>query len=243
MASGESALPEWLPQARSSTVILMTLNLGLFAATVLFNGEADAFMSLDPQTLYLFGGMTPGPIAVWGQWWRFLTAGFLHGGIVHIALNSLGLFQLGNEVEEFFGTHRFFAIYLFSTMAGFWTSYFMGNPLSVGASAGVFGLLGGLIAYGVVARTRLGSTLKEYYTRVAIESFVMGLFMTMSGFMPIDNSAHFGGLAGGFVMGYVVGTPYLVENWKEKLGRAAGWIMIAVAVVAYASWAVWFFRV
>ena len=179
---------------------------------------------------------------MWGQWWRFLTAGFLHGNLIHIALNSLGLFQLGNEVEEFYGTHRFFAIYLFSTMTGFFTSFFMGNRLSVGASAGVFGLLGALIAYGVIARTHLGMALKDYYTRVAIESFVMGLFMTMSGTMPIDNSAHFGGLAGGFVMGWLVGTPYLVENWKEKLAHAAGWLMIGVAALAYLSWAGWFFR-
>ena len=61
-----------------------------------------------------------------GQWWRLITAGFLHGGILHILMNSWVLFDLGAEVEQIYGTSRLIVFYFVSTVTGFWASSHIG---------------------------------------------------------------------------------------------------------------------
>ncbi|MEZ5365296.1 MAG: rhomboid family intramembrane serine protease [Bryobacterales bacterium] len=66
----------------------------------------------------------------YGQWWRLITAGFLHGGIFHILMNSWVLYDLGAQVEHIYGTSRYLAIYLISSIGGFAASLF-GLPESL----------------------------------------------------------------------------------------------------------------
>src|SRR5437879_819540 len=75
-----------IPQARFATMMLLFINFGLFVATVVHSmglGNSSAIMDLDAQTLYQFGGKFRSSI-LGGEWWRLVTAGFLHGGLVHI---------------------------------------------------------------------------------------------------------------------------------------------------------------
>ncbi len=96
-----------------------------------------------------------------GQWWRLVTAGFLHGGVLHILMNSWVLFDLGAEVETFYGTSRLIVFYFVSTVTGFAaSSHINGGHFSVGSSAGIFGLIGAMLAFGFTDRSSLGMQVK-----------------------------------------------------------------------------------
>src|SRR5437764_14541997 len=128
-----------------------------------------------------------------GQWWRLITAGFLHGGLIHILMNSWVLFDLGAQVEEAYETSRYITFYIFSTITGFYASYYWspGVP-SIGASAGIFGLIGAMIALGFREKSAYGAELRSLYIRWA----VYGLLLGDLSIMPVDNAAHIGRLAG-----------------------------------------------
>ena len=205
-----------IPQARFTTVMILLINTGLFLADY-----------LNPQAgLTRFGASLPAPY-MQGQWWRLITAGFLHGGVFHILMNSWVLFDLGAEVEQLYGTSRLIVFYFVSTITGFWTSSHLGLHSSVGSSAGIFGLIGAMLAFGVSDRSALGSMVKSLYMRWVIYGLVLS-------FLPgVDFWAHIGGLAGGFIAGWLASTPRARLMWKEPLLRALAGISIAVTFLAF----------
>jgi rhomboid protease GluP len=205
-----------IPHARFTTVMILLINTGLFLADY-----------LNPQAgLTRFGASLPAPY-MQGQWWRLVTAGFLHGGVFHILMNSWVLFDLGAEVEQLYGTSRLIVFYFVSTITGFWTSSHLGFHSSVGSSAGIFGLIGAMLAFGVSDRSALGSMVKSLYMRWVIYGLVLS-------FLPgVDFWAHIGGLAGGFITGWLASTPRARLMWKESLLRALAGISIAVTFVAF----------
>lgn len=220
-----------IPHARFVTVLLLMFNSGLYVATVLLSmnaGNAGALMDVDVRTLILFGGKY-GPAVAAGQWWRLITAGFLHGGLIHILMNSWVLFDLGAAVEETFGAARMWVIYIVATFTGFWASNWWSAYPSVGASAGIYGLIGAMIAYGTLRRSAAGQMLKTHYSRWAVYGLIIGL---LPGFR-IDNAAHLGGLAGGFAVAYLAGKVNLREV-GEKLWEAlalAGLLLTAYCFI------------
>src|SRR5918995_7152557 len=142
-----------------------------------------------------------GAIPVFGRgwWWTVLTAGWLHGGILHIFFNVLWIRQLGPEIANLYGAGRMIIIYTFAGIVGFTLStmlYFLNIPffgagLTVGASASIFGFLGALVHYG----RRTGSS---HIGRAGIQ---YALFMGIMGFVfrGVDNAAHLGGFVGGYL--------------------------------------------
>jgi rhomboid protease GluP len=219
-----------IPHARFTTVIILTVNIGLYMATMLYSmrsGNEAALTDLDGQTLLLFGAKF-GPLVWIGQYWRLLTAGFLHGGLMHILMNTWVLYDLGAQVEEVYGTSRMVVFYIISTVTGFLASTLWSPGLSIGASAGIFGLIGAMIAVGFKSQTALGAAIKSMYVRWAIYGFLFGLLP----FLRIDNAAHLGGLAGGFAVAFLSGLPGLVtSNWKERAWNwaAAGCVIVTAA--------------
>ncbi len=205
-----------IPHVRFTTVMILLINTALFAAEY-----------LNPQSgLKDFGANVP-----WsrmdGQYWRLVTAGFLHGGIFHILMNSWVLFDLGAEVEQLYGTSRLIVFYFVSTVTGFWTSSHVGYGYSVGSSAGIFGLIGAMLAFGVFDRSALAGQVKSFYMRWLIYGLVIS-------FIPgVDKWAHFGGLAGGFVTGWVASTPRARLMWKEPLLRALAGVCLALTALAF----------
>src|SRR5271165_804928 len=97
-----------IPHARFTTIIILLINTGLYAAT-----------ALNPQSGLLEYGASKPWILMQGEWWRLVTAGFLHANILHILMNSWVLFDLGAEVEQIYGTSRLMVFYFFSTITGF----------------------------------------------------------------------------------------------------------------------------
>jgi rhomboid protease GluP len=205
LRSPVGALGGLIPHARYTTVVILLINTALFAA-MLFRGSISAGgmdLSIDGRTLVDFGAKF-GPYIVYrSEWWRLVTAGFLHGGILHILMNSWVLFDLGAQVEETYGTARYLVFYFVSTITGFLASlYWSPNTPSIGASAALCGLIGAMIAMGIRDRSSYGDAIKRDYIRWFIYILIFGIFVG-----GIDNAAHIGGLAGGFAIGYIAGVP------------------------------------
>ena len=228
----------FIPHFRFNTVIILLVNFGLYMATTLYSmraGNPEAFMNLDVRTLILFGAKWNLGL-IQGEWWRLVTAGFLHGGIIHILMNSWVLFDLGAQVEEVYGTSRMLVIYFLSTIFGYYASAQWSSSVSVGASAALFGLIGAMIALGVRHRSPMGTAIRGMYMRGAFYGLIFGL---LPGF-HIDNAAHIGGLVAGFGIGYLAGTPSLQNSLTEKLWRIASWSCIVMTVVSFLKMYLWF---
>jgi rhomboid protease GluP len=222
----------FISSARFTTVVILLINAGLYAATALFsmrmtNGES--VFDVDGQTLLLFGAKAPEYILA-GQWWRLITAGFLHGGILHILMNSWVIFDLGATVEEVYGTSKYLVLYFVSTIGGFLASMWWSPALSVGASAALFGLIGAMIAAGMRSSTPLAAAMRAHYTQWAIWGVAIGL---LPGFRT-DNAAHLGGLAAGFVLGYIAETQPAYDRWSDKLWKLAAAFSVLITVAAFA---------
>jgi rhomboid protease GluP len=149
-------------------------------------------------------------------------------------MNSWVLFDVGAQVEQIYGARRLIVIYFVSTVCGFLASTFWSNSLSIGASAGLFGLIGAMIALGVRHKSSLGYAIRGLYIRWAIYGLLIGL-------LPgIDNAAHIGGLAAGFAAGYVAGLPSIVENFTEKIWRMAAYAALLVTALSFLRMFLWF---
>jgi rhomboid protease GluP len=235
-ASSGPILGGLIPQAGFITVIILLINSGLYLATSLYsmNSGRGNFVNLDVETLYVFGAKF-GPAIAAGQWWRLVTAGFLHGGILHILMNSWVLFDLGAQVEEIYGGARTLVIYFISGVAGFYVSaLWRPETPSVGASAALFGLVGAMIALGTRYRSSMGDMVRSVYLRYLVYLLIFSL-------LPgVDMAAHLGGLAGGFVTAYVAGQPRYEGSGMEQLWRVGAGLAILATVYSFLKWYLWF---
>ena len=215
-----------IPQVRFNTIIILVINFGLYLATSLYsmNAGRGSAMNIDPRTLFDFGAMYP-PAIQGGEWWRLVTAGFLHGGLLHILMNSWVLFDLGAQVEELYGASRMLVIYFVSNAFGFYVSSLMKSTISVGASAALCGLIGAMLALGVRDRSGLGAMIRAVYVRWII--YIL-LFSLLPG---VDMAAHVGGLAGGFAVGYFGRDPRFESSLVKRLWQySAGCCLLLTAV-------------
>jgi rhomboid protease GluP len=156
----------------------------------------------DPRVLVRLGALVP--VLVWaGEWWRLLTAMFLHGGWLHIALNGWALYQLGGIFEAWMGSARMALTYFASGLAGSLASlFFLRGDLSVGASGAIFGVLGALVGVLIRRRDRLQPQAKALLTQLLTWAGI-NVFLGFS--TPnIDNAAHLGGAAAGLVLGLLL---------------------------------------
>lgn len=134
-----------------------------------------------------------------GEWYRLLTGGFLHAGLIHIGFNMFVLFILGRLLEPAIGTPRFLALYFASLFAGSFGALALTDPLqtTVGASGAVFGLFGAAF---LIARRR-GN--EEIATQLGF-LLLINLALTF-GIAGISIGGHLGGLAGGLVCAGILG--------------------------------------
>jgi rhomboid protease GluP len=221
-----------IPHERFTTTLFLLVNFGLYAAMVVYSmglGNSGAFMNFDPVTLHQFGDKEPRAILLQGEWWRLLTAGFLHGGLMHIGMNSWVLYDLGTQVEEIYGTSRYVVFYIVSSVGGFLLSTFWSAAPSVGASAALTGLIGAMIALGVKSKTSMGAAIRGQYIRWAVYILLFGLLP----YFHIDNAAHIGGLGTGFALAYVAGTPRITSTPGEQAWRWAAWASVALTIFCF----------
>jgi rhomboid protease GluP len=120
------------------------------------------------------------------------------------------------------------AIYIVSTIAGFAASSLWNPGLSVGASAGICGLIGAMISAGIQHRSALGDAIRSMYTRWLLYILMFGVLMP-----GIDNAAHIGGLAGGFGVAWIAGLPSLGHHWREKIWTVAMYACLVLTAFSF----------
>lgn len=186
----------------AACIILYLFSLALDVRSAL-GSSSGAIGLLSPSQLALaIMGMTSGAQVANGNWWTVFTAIYLHGSILHILFNVLWLRQLGPQVEEAYGTARFFTIFTIAGVLGFVASNTVSGTPTIGASGGVFGLLAALIVHGRRVGGILGGMMSRQLWQWAIVLFVLGFIM-----QGVNNWAHAGGFAGGWVAASLFGSP------------------------------------
>lgn len=191
------------------------------------------------NAMYLAVGAIPSTGA---DWWRVVSAGFVHAspvggglGILHILSNCFGLWVLGRPIEQIFGRLALVATFLASVIGGnlAYLAVHHGEPgIAFGASGGVFGLIGLVAMLGRVQGKSLspGATaaLRQWAMTTAGFNLIFGF--TAGQLAGINNSAHIGGLVTGVLIG--VALPVRAELGGRPLRRAEQGVMLALAVFA-----------
>ncbi len=213
------------PIWKSATFFLIAINVAVFLTMVLKN--PGAFMQPTNQELLRWGADF-GPLTLDNQPWRLITAGFLHIGIIHIAVNMWSLWILGKIAERFVGPTSLVAIYLL-TGVGASLASLAWDPIrvSAGASGPIFGFVGAMIGILYMAKDRLEPVKRKamlnWVVRVAVINLVIGLTA------GIDNMAHAGGLVTGMVIGALL--VMTARNRTQDRGAVRRNIFIGAAVV------------
>lgn len=197
------------------TGLLLASMIVVFALTTLLSGNLSILPTEPADAITIWGAKRNEWVVFDFQWWRLFTVMFLHAGLLHIVTNGYALYIIGNEVEGLFGRARFLAIFFISGLAGSVASVAVSpfNQFGVGASGAIFGLIGALGVYFGLHRTLFGSRGNIQFWNIIL-IVVINLGFGFSGILPIDNSAHLGGLVGGALVGYILCPRYALGEWE-----------------------------
>ena len=194
--------------------VLIAINAGVFLY--------EAFLTA-PQERQLFSmyALSSGGLSA-GRWWQFLTHAFLHGNLLHLVVNMVGLWVPGRIVERVMGTSRFLALYFISAIAGGVAQMLLSgsNAMLLGASGAVCGTI---LAFTTIFPEAQRVFLIFFILPLRLRAKYLGWGITLSSFLflalnfePwIGHAAHFGGCVAGYLFtrlsGY--GDPSFVERW------------------------------
>ena len=206
------------------TYTIIVLNV-LFYLVSAFYSRSLTEMNL--QVLVDLGALYGPLTVVKGEWWRLLTAMFLHGGMTHILMNMFSLYLIGRGAEMYFDTKSYISIYLFSGLLGGLASlYIHPESVGIGASGAIFGVFGGLAGFFLAHKDKIATHSKAFMKDFAI---IIGLNLVI-GFSieSVDVSAHIGGLVVGFIGGYM-----LSKNPKFIVLYSSAMLLLSVAIAYY----------
>ena len=176
------------------TYVFLGINVVIFVLLELSGGSQSS------QNLVRFGA-NYAPLVTQGQYWRLLTANFLHIGVLHLLVNSYALFALGREVEALFGYPRFMAVYLLTGISGAIASFMLTQGLSAGASTSLFGLFGALAVFFYRQRKILGDFGQQRLIGLGL-TLAINVAIGMQPGSRIDNFGHLGGFIGGVILAW-----------------------------------------
>lgn len=208
-----------------ATVIIYVLSL------ILSRDGANIGLTPSMGALQILGASGAVPVFGRGWWWTVLTAGWLHGGILHIFFNVLWIRQLGPEIANLYGAGRMILIYTIAGIVGFTLSsvmYFLPIPffgagITVGASASIFGFLGALVHYGRrTGSSHIGQAGVQYAVFMGIMGFI---------FPGVDNAAHLGGFVGGYLTSVIL-DPLKPERIDHIVAAVVCLLLTFAALVA-----------
>ncbi len=244
LAAASRSLSGLLPTESPITYVIVGLNFLLFVVSLLATMRLS--QESGGQGLNLFGGInglvldrlgaSRPLVLINGEWWRLVMAIFLHGGILHIAMNTWVLMDIGPQVEEVYGSARYLFLYIATGIAGFLASAITGH-FSVGASGALMGLIGLMLAI----TTRRGGAYMQMIRGQLIRwvVYILVLGFVVSG---IDNAAHLGGLAAGFLLGRVMADREPMNATERKRAYVLGWAAGLVVVASFAAMLAHYFR-
>ena len=214
-----AAVPTRAPRRAAGTrslvvPTLVALNLAVFAWTVV---QARSLLDNADAALFREWALVPTAVAD-GEWWRLVTAGFLHIGPLHIAFNMYALWVLGRDLEIVLGRGRFLALYLVSLLGGSAAVVLFADPdqYVAGASGAVFGLMSGLLLVLVRLRRPYGQVVAIIVLNLVITQVVPGISMA--------------GHVGGLVVGGVAAAALVFT--KRPLVQAGALLLLTAALLA-----------
>ena len=212
-----------------ATHALIGANLLIWLVTLLYGAE---FSRTAAEKLLLWGGNAASEVQK-GEWWRLLSAIFLHGSLLHLAMNMLGLYTAGMIVERIYGPRLFLIIYLASGLLGSALSLHFAarQALSVGASGAVFGVAGALLAALFQHRDKLARALSKQ-TQAGIGFFVLYSLVQGFGQSGIDNAAHVGGLLAGCLAAFILPERFDRDHYRSVFASRA---IAALAILGLAT--------
>jgi len=181
------------------TYSLIALNLLFYIVSILYSGN---IIDMPSQGLVDLGAIYGPLVVLKGEWWRLLTAMFLHGGMTHLLMNMFSLYIIGRPMELYFSPKSYLTIYFLTGILGGLVSLTV-HPVSVGigASGAIFGVFGGLAGYFLAFRRELGSHAEEFmkdFGLIILINLILGFSIP-----NIDVSAHAGGLVSGLLGGFI----------------------------------------
>lgn len=210
--SAQKQVSRWInavvnEKALRLTHSLIAINTVVFLVIVLMGGN---IMSIDSDILLNHGALYK-PFIQNGDWWRFTTSIFLHGNIMHLVMNMVGLYLCGLFVEPVLGWKKMLLLYGASgILASFVSLWWHQTPVvAVGASGAIFGLYGFILAMVI-----WGTGSRSFNRFLAILLASTAGFSLVMGFVSegIDNAAHVGGL----IAGFLIGLPIFIRQRKNE---------------------------
>jgi membrane associated rhomboid family serine protease len=209
------------------TKSLIAINAGIFLLTLSQGGTLGrpSGRIFDEFALY-------GPFVAEGEWWRLITAAFLHANLLHLGLNMLFLWWIGAPVEESIGRSRYVLLYVVSGLAGSAGALLLDpNAVTVGASGALFGILGAAFVFERQRNYVLGGG--------ALGIILLNLVFTFT-ISGISIGGHLGGLAGGALAALALsrfGRAHAAYG-NPGVAGVAGVVAVGVLSVALAYWSV-----
>ena len=247
MAAATRSLSRLMPTESPVTYGILTLSCLLYAATLIATirtsglqapggGGLGALMNLgaiDINVLVRFGASLPWPFDLI-QPWRLIMATFLHGGLLHIAFNMWVLMDVGPQIDELYGSARYFFIYVVTGIGAYIVSGLIGRHVSIGGSGALLGLIGVMLAMTIGHRSAAMQMLRSQLIRWLVYMAILGLMPGMN----VDNYAHAGGLISGFLLGRVMVTRPPMSDQERTRATLLGWttatvVAASLGIVAY----------
>ena len=233
MAAASKSLTRLLPQTSPATYGFLTLCCLMYGLSFVLtmrtgvnpgSGGLFGIGGIAGEVLDKLGASRPLPFDL-AQPWRFITAVFLHGSLLHIGFNMWILMDLGPVIEELYGSAKYVFIFVLTGAFGYVVSSFFGN-FSIGASGSLLGLIGVLLAI-TSRRSGIGmQMLRKQLIYWLIYIAVIGLIMRGT-----DNYAHAGGLVSGFLLGKIIPDRQPSGTDEQRTAQILGWgAGLAVAV-------------
>ena len=171
-----------------------------------------------------------------GEFWRLISCVFLHGDGLHMLLNGVALFALGRLCESLYGAARFVWLFLLCGMCGATFSWLGGNTTSVGASGGIFGLMGAAMVFGWRYRQQLPDPMSHFLRRSLLPWVVLNLVIGL--LLPfIDNLGHIGGLLAGILLAMVIGNQ-VIPGEQSPMALRTAMAMGSTGLLVMATWGV-----
>lgn len=200
------------------TYVLIIINVVVFALMYVYGNGSE-----DIETLKKFGANYI-PLVKSGEYIRLITSAFVHIGIIHLLSNMYALYVIGRQVEQLYGKVKYILIYFISAIMGslFTVVFSSSNTVAAGASGAIFGLLGALLYFGYSYRGYIGNSIINQVLPAILLNLAIGFSSP-----NIGNSAHIGGLIGGYLISMALG----IDTDNDNKSKINGIILTIILIL------------
>jgi rhomboid protease GluP len=230
-----------LQAATSRTIVTPALFIACVLVYAIMSAAGANPITPTAQQLLSWGANDGSHVVLRHEFWRIPASVFIHGGLIHLAVNMWCLLSIGPLVERLFGNVAYAILYLAAGLGGAIASMATLPPrVSVGASGAIFGILGALLAFLIVHHRSVPGTVLRPLRSSAV-GFVVFNTLFGAAVPNIDQAAHMGGLVTGFLGGFLLIRPWpVVRSWSLSLRQLlAGLLLLGLVLAVGYNAALW----